>query len=101
AYTGEVHVAVPALLAEAWTDELLLKVQGLLVTSGFVIDRIVPGAFTYETSDVVSSLIIARRLPGGPPTASIGPTKIDCFYTTRVVPTQEGLLPAHHDEENY
>ncbi|MGH3975222.1 MAG: bis-aminopropyl spermidine synthase family protein [Pseudonocardiaceae bacterium] len=98
AYTGEVHIAVPALLAEAWTDELLLNVQSLLVASGFVIDRVVPGAFTYETSDVVSSLIIARRLPGGPPISPICATSIDRFYTTRVVPTQEGLLPAHHEE---
>lgn len=93
AYTGEVHIAVPALLAEAWTDELLLSVQALLVTSGFVVDRVVPGAFTYETSDVVSSLIVARRLPGGPPVSPIGATKIDRFYTTRVVPGQKGCCP--------
>lgn len=99
AYTGEVHIAVPALLAEAWTDELLLSVQALLVTSGFVVDRVVPGTFTYETSDVVSSLIVARRLSGGPPVSPIGATKIDRFYTTRVVPGQEGLLPAHREEE--
>lgn len=92
AYAGEVHIAVPALLAEAWTDELLLSVQARLVTSGFVIDRVLPGAFTYETSDVVSSLIIARRLPGGPPVPPIRPAKLDRFYTTRTVPAQEGLL---------
>lgn len=99
AYSGELHVAVPALLAEAWTDELLLEVQGRLITSGFVIDRVIPGAFTYETSDVVSSLVVARRLPGGPPISTTGPARIDRFYTTRSLPVKEGLLPAHNEEE--
>lgn len=92
AYTGEVHIAVPALLAEAWTDELLLSVQEVLVTSGFVIDRVEPGAFTYETSDVISSLVVARRLPGGPAIAEFSSTKTDKFYTTRVAPTRKSLL---------
>ncbi|MGH3905012.1 MAG: bis-aminopropyl spermidine synthase family protein [Pseudonocardiaceae bacterium] len=100
AYAGELHIAVPAVLAEAWTDELLLSVQSLLIMSGFVIDRVIPGAFTYETSDVVSSLVVARRLPGGPPISSPGPARIDRFYTTRVLPVREGLLPAHHEEEH-
>lgn len=92
AYTGEVHIAVPALLAETWTDELLLNVQEILVTSGFVIDRVEPGAFTYETSDVISSLVVARRLPGGPAISEPDSTKTDRFYTTRVAPTQKSLL---------
>ncbi|MGH4012519.1 MAG: bis-aminopropyl spermidine synthase family protein [Pseudonocardiaceae bacterium] len=99
AYTGEVHIAVPALLAEAWTDELLLSVQHLLITSGFVVDRVIPGAFTYETSDVVSSLVVARRLPGGPLNSSISSTRIDRFYTTRVAPLQKELLRTHHEKE--
>jgi len=94
AYTGELHVAVPALLAEAWTDELLYAVQACLTGSGFLIERVVPGAFTYETSDVVSSLLVARRLPGGPARATPAPAPLgaDRFYTTRVVPGQEPLL---------
>lgn len=99
-YVGEMHIAVPAILAETWTDELLLSVQSLLVTSGFVIDRVIPGSFTYETSDVVSSLVVARRLPGGPPISLPGPARIDRFYTTRALPVQEGLLPAYHEEEH-
>jgi predicted methyltransferase len=86
AHTGELHIAVPAMLAEAWTDDLLIAVQSLLVTSGFVIDRIIPGAFTYETSDVVSSLMVARRLPGSPQLTKSVPAGVDRFYTTRVIP---------------
>ncbi|MGQ0777093.1 MAG: bis-aminopropyl spermidine synthase family protein [Pseudonocardiales bacterium] len=100
AYTGEVHIAVPALLAEAWTDELLLDVQRLLTMSGFVIDRVIPGAFTYETSDVVSSLVIARRLPGGPPISPTGSTRTDRFYTTRIAPTQEELILTRQEEKS-
>jgi predicted methyltransferase len=93
AYAAEVHIAVPVLLAEAWTDELLYSVQSRLLTSGFLIDRIVPGAFTYETSDVVSSLVIARRLPGGGPTRGAPrPEGTSRFYTTRVVPEQVPLF---------
>lgn len=79
AYTGELHIAVPAVLAEAWTDELSHSVQSRLVTAGFLIDRVVPGAFTYETSDVVSSLIVARRLPGGPTRCAPEPDSITRF----------------------
>lgn len=82
-YTGEVHVAVPALLAEAWSDELLLAVQTDLTAYGFLIERLLPGAFTYTSSDVISSLVVARRLAGAryPDT----PTLVgeDRFYTTR------------------
>lgn len=93
AYTAEVHIAVPTLLAEAWTDELLYSVQSRFLTSGFLIDRIVPGAFTYETSDVVSSLVIARRLPGGGPARGAPrPEGTSRFYTTRVVPEQVPLF---------
>ncbi|MGH7228210.1 MAG: bis-aminopropyl spermidine synthase family protein [Nitrospiraceae bacterium] len=92
AYTGEIHVAVPALLAEAWTDELLHTVQLTLLRSGFVIDRVVPGTFAYETSDVISSLVIARRLPGSPPQVELAPTSAGRFYTTRIAPEQRPLL---------
>ena len=51
----------PPLLAEAWTDDLLLDVQSTLAGHGFVVDRVAPGTFTYETSDVVSSLVVARH----------------------------------------
>ena len=102
AYTAEVHIAVPALLAEAWTDELLHSVQSRLLMSGFLIDRIVPGAFTYETSDVVSSLLIARRLPGGPTRCAPSPEGTSRFYTTRAVPERVPLLshltPPHFTE---
>ncbi|MGH3889247.1 MAG: bis-aminopropyl spermidine synthase family protein [Pseudonocardiaceae bacterium] len=99
AYTAEVHIAVPALLAEAWTDELLHSVQSRLLTSGFLIDRIVPGAFTYETSDVVSSLVIARRLPGGPTRCAPRPEGTSRFYTTRVVPEQVPLFSSFTETE--
>jgi predicted methyltransferase len=89
AHTGELHIAVPAMLAEAWTDDLLISVQSLLVGSGFVIDRLVPGAFTYETSDVVSSLLVARRLPGSPPSTDDSEVSTDRFYTTRAIPGRE------------
>ena len=100
AYAAEVHIAVPVLLAEAWTDELLYSVQSRLLTSGFLIDRIVPGAFTYETSDVVSSLVIARRLPGGGPTRGAPrPEGTSRFYTTRVVPEQAPLFSHFTEKE--
>ena len=92
AYTGELHVAVPALVAEAWSDELLYDVQSMLLQAGFVIDQVKPGAFTYETSDVVSSLVIARRLPGTRPLDEAPLVNTDRFYTTRVVPEREPLL---------
>lgn len=91
AYTGELHIAVPAVLAEAWTDELLHSVQSRLVTAGFLIDRVAPGTFTYETSDVVSSLVVARRLPGGPARCAAEPGSTTRFYTTRTVPEQAPL----------
>ncbi len=99
AYTGELHIAVPVILAEAWTDELLHSVQSRLVTAGFLIDRVVPGAFTYETSDVVSSLVVARRLPGGPPRFAAEPDSIARFYTTRTVPEQAPLFSRHIETE--
>ncbi|MBX6722579.1 MAG: bis-aminopropyl spermidine synthase family protein, partial [Dactylosporangium sp.] len=83
---GEIQVAVPAVLAEAWTDELMREVQGFLCDNGFVLDRVEPGVFTYETSDVVSSLVTARRLVGAP-----APSRWDWsdrFYTTRTLPSQ-------------
>lgn len=99
AYTGEVHIAVPALLAEAWTDELLHAVQLMLANGGFVIDQLIRGAFVYETSGVISSLIIARRLPGGPPARDPQPTATARFYTTRIPPRQQPLLrPAQQKE---
>jgi len=97
AYTGELHIAVPAVLAEAWTDELLHSVQSRLVTAGFLIDRVAPGAFTYETSDVVSSLVVARRLPGGPARCAAEPGSITRFYTTRAVP-ERAPLSSHRNE---
>lgn len=99
AYTGELHIAVPAVLAEAWTDELLHSVQSRLVTAGFLIDRVVPGAFTYETSDVVSSLVIARRLPGGPARCAAEPDSITRFYTTRAVPERTPLFSHRRETE--
>ncbi|GAB3435224.1 bis-aminopropyl spermidine synthase family protein [Flindersiella endophytica] len=82
-HTGEVHVAVPAVLAEAWSDELLLAVQADLTACGFLIERLLPGAFTYTSSNVISSLVVARRLAG----ARYPDTPIlvgeDRFYTTR------------------
>jgi predicted methyltransferase len=92
AYTGELHIAVPAVLAEAWTDELFHSVQSRMVAGGFLIDRVVPGAFTYETSDVVSSLVVARRLPGGPARCAAEPDSVTRFYTTRTVPERAPLL---------
>jgi len=85
-YGGEVHVAVPGLIAESWTDELLLAVQSDLIASGFAIERVHPGAFTYLTSDVVSSLVVARRIPGS--CLAPGPTVsgLDRFYTRRTAP---------------
>ncbi|MGH3710292.1 MAG: bis-aminopropyl spermidine synthase family protein [Pseudonocardiaceae bacterium] len=97
AYTGELHIAVPAVLAEAWTDELSHSVQSRLVAAGFLIDRVVPGAFTYETSDVVSSLVVARRLPGGPARRVAEPNSTTRFYTTRAVPEGAPLL-SHRTE---
>lgn len=82
-HAGEVHVAVPALLAEAWSDDLLLAVQSDLTACGFLIERLHPGAFTYKSSDVISSLVVARRLTGAryPDTAVL--VGEDRFYTTR------------------
>ena len=97
AYTGELHIAVPAVLAETWTDELLHSVQSRLVTAGFLIDRVAPGTFTYETSDVVSSLVVARRLPGGPARCAAEPGSITRFYTTRTVPARAPL--SYHRNE--
>lgn len=99
AYTGELHIAVPAVLTEAWTDELSHSVQSRLVIAGFLIDRVVPGAFTYETSDVVSSLVVARRLPGGPMRCAAEPDSITRFYTTRTVPERAPLLPHRIETE--
>ncbi|MGH3864974.1 MAG: hypothetical protein ACRDQ4_02350 [Pseudonocardiaceae bacterium] len=99
AYTGELHIAVPAMLAEAWTDELSNSVQSRLVTAGFLIDRVVPDAFTYETSDVVSSLVVARRLPGGPARCTAEPGSITRFYTTRAVPERTPLFSRHTETE--
>jgi predicted methyltransferase len=87
AFGGEVHVAVPGLLAEAWTAELLLQVQQDLTQSGFAIERAIPGAFTYLTSDVISSLIVARRIPGSR-LAPDAPDRTGRFYTTRTQPGQ-------------
>jgi predicted methyltransferase len=86
-FGGEIHLAMPALLAEGWTAELLLQVQQDLTRSGFAMERVIPGAFTYLTSDVISSLIIARRIPGSrlPPAASGSTGR---FYTTRTPPGQ-------------
>jgi predicted methyltransferase len=93
-YTGELHVAVPAMLGEAWTDDLLYDAQSTLVGSGFLIDRIEPGAFAYEETDVVASLVVARRLPGSPPvTVRVGWDAAD-FYTTEVQPDGVPLLHA-------
>jgi hypothetical protein len=100
AHTGELHIAVPAMLAEAWTDDLLISVQSLLVRSGFVIDRLVPGAFTYETSDVVSSLLVARRLPGSPPLTGDSEVRTDRFYTTRAIPGRESFSISNHEGEH-
>jgi predicted methyltransferase len=91
AFGGELHIAVPALLAEAWSDELLWQVQGELNAGGFIIERLLPGTFTYETSDVISSLVVARRLPGSqvpalPP--ALAPARR--FYTTRTAPERLG-----------
>jgi predicted methyltransferase len=99
AYTGEAHVAVPGLLAEAWTDELLHSVQTALVSAGFLIDRITPGAFAYETSDVVSSLVVARRLPGTPPPAPAASVNLDRFYTTRIAPSGTSLSSSDAEGE--
>lgn len=91
AFGGELHIAVPALLAEAWSDELLWQVQAELNTGGFIIERLLPGAFTYETSDVISSLVIARRLPGSRLPALPGtPGPARRFYTTRTAPEPLG-----------
>lgn len=100
AYTADVHIAVPALLAEAWTDELLYSVQSRLLASGFLIDRIAPGTFTYETSDVVSSLVVARRLPGGGSTRCASKSgSISRFYTTRAVPERVPLFSHFTEKE--
>ena len=85
AFGGEIHIAVPALDAEAWSDELLFQVQGDLTGSGFLIERVIPAAFTYLTSDVVSSLIIARRL-AGTRLAPLPAPRDGRFYTTRTSP---------------
>ncbi len=88
AFGGEVHIAVPALPAESWTDELLLQMQSDLIACGFVIERVVPGAFAYLTSDVISSLVIARRIVGSRLVGTTTPIDLDRFYTTRVAPEQ-------------
>lgn len=85
AFGGEVHIAVPALDAESWSDELLFQVQGDLTGSGFLIERVIPAAFTYLTSDVVSSLVIARRL-AGTRLAPLPAPRDGRFYTTRTSP---------------
>jgi len=100
AFGGEIHIAVPALLAEAWTDELLLQVQSDLIACGFAIERVVPGAFTYLTSDVVSSLVIARRITGSRLVGPTIPGEIARFYTTRIAPErlhQEAFAPESTD----
>ncbi|MGH8882401.1 MAG: bis-aminopropyl spermidine synthase family protein, partial [Stackebrandtia sp.] len=93
AYDGAVHIACPHLIAEAWSDELLYGVQRQLTDAGFVIERLVPGAFSYETSDVISSLVVARRLPGTtlPTPAAAVPETGARFYTQR---TPAGPVPA-------
>jgi predicted methyltransferase len=90
AFGGEVHIAVPALEAESWSDELLIEVQADLIASGFLIERVIPAAFTYLTSDVVSSLVVARRL-AGTRLAALPEPDDGRFYTTRTSPTH---LPA-------
>jgi predicted methyltransferase len=87
AFGGEVHIAVPALAAESWSDDLLIEVQGDLISSGFLIERVIPGAFTYLTSDVVSSLVIARRL-AGTRLAPLPAPRDGRFYTTRASPNR-------------
>ncbi|MGH8904004.1 MAG: bis-aminopropyl spermidine synthase family protein [Egibacteraceae bacterium] len=102
AYGGEIHIAVPALIAESWTDELLLTVQSELLACGFVIERVHPGAFTYLTSDVVSSLVVARRIPGSRLAAGPIVSGLDRFYTRRTPPgaldAGAGSLTAHEKE---
>jgi len=89
---GELHAAVPALLAEAWSDELLWQVQQQLNAGGFVIERVVPGFFTYHGSDVISSLVVARRMSGSIlPVVAADRGQTSRFYTTRVAPEQLGL----------
>lgn len=87
---GELHAAVPALLAEAWSDELLWQVQQELNTSGFVIERLIPGFFTYHGSDVISSLVVARRMSGSILRAAAARTETSRFYTTRADPERLG-----------
>jgi predicted methyltransferase len=100
---GELHAAVPALLAEAWSDELLWQVQQQLNAAGFVIERLVPGFFTYHGSDVISSLVVARRMSGSILHATAASrTETSRFYTTRAAPERLGLdvpLPDIHNHE--
>lgn len=98
AYGGEAHVALPSLIAEAWTDELMYAVQRTVLDSGFVIDRVHPATFVYEGSDVVSSLLVARRLSGsvvGQPWTSHSSHK---FYTTRIEPGSQASAAVDQEE---
>lgn len=61
--SGIALIAVPHMNLEEWSDELLYKVETLLLESGCLIERILPAFALYEHEDaVISSMIIAKKV---------------------------------------
>ncbi|HAN09075.1 MAG TPA: hypothetical protein DCP90_00495 [Clostridiales bacterium] len=83
---GKIFIAMPYLSNERWTWDLMMLVQKELIDNGMLIEELWPGFCTYETSDVISSFMVVKKMRNTDPHILLN--KIDHltkarFYTKR------------------
>ena len=62
-FGGRAYIAIPYMNLEEWTNELLFKVEKLLLENGVVVERLIPGFAMYQHDEnVVSSMMIAKKV---------------------------------------
>ena len=83
---GRIHLSVPHLFAESWTDDLIRLVESQVLRLGFVIDQLIPSFGTYNESDVLSSLMVCTKIKNIPIQTVLRKARrlaLKRFYTTR------------------
>lgn len=82
--SSRAYIAVPYMNMEEWTNELLFKVEKLLLENGLVIEYSIPGFASYQHDEsVISSMVVAKKVSKSLPIDKTVVPSLNKMYTTR------------------